>query len=39
MFDKKVEKKVAYHKLMSAGIKEAKRIINQQRVEKAKTNS
>lgn len=31
MFDKKVEKKVAYHKLMSSGIKEAERIVSQQR--------
>ena len=31
MFDKKVEKKVAYHKLMSSGIKEAERIVFQQR--------
>lgn len=39
MFDKKVEKKVAYHKLMSTGFKEAERIINQQRSEQAITNS
>ena len=31
MFDKKVEKKVAYHKLMSSGIKEAERIVSEQR--------
>jgi hypothetical protein len=31
MFDKKVDKKVAYHKLMSSGIKEAERIIAQQK--------
>ena len=31
MFDKKVEKKVAYHKLMSSGIKEAERIVSQER--------
>ena len=30
MFDKKVEKKIAYHKLMSSGIKEAERIIAEQ---------
>ena len=29
-------KKVAYHKLMSAGIKEAERIINQQRADQAR---
>lgn len=38
MFDKKVEKKVVYHKLMSAGIKEAEKIINQQRAEQARIN-
>lgn len=31
MFDKKVEKKVAYHKLMSNGTKEAERVVSQQR--------
>ena len=39
MFDKKVEKKVAYHKLMNTGFKEAERIINQQRSEQAITDS
>jgi hypothetical protein len=39
MFDKKVEKKVAYHKLMSTGFKEAERIINQQRSEQIRTDS
>ncbi len=34
MFDKKVEKKVAYHKLMSGGIKEAERIIAEQRADR-----
>ena len=29
MFDKKVEKRVAYHKLMTSGIKEAERIVSQ----------
>ena len=38
MFDKKVEKKVVYHKLMSAGIKEAEKIINQQRAEQDRIN-
>lgn len=38
MFDKKVEKNIAYHKLTSAGIKEAERIINQQKAEKDSTN-
>ncbi len=33
MFDKKVEKKVAYHKLMSGGIREAERIIAQQKAD------
>ena len=33
MFDKKVDKKVAYHKLMNGGIKEAERIISQQKAE------
>lgn len=36
MFDKKVEKKVAYHKLMSGGIKEAERIIAEQRADTIK---
>lgn len=39
MFDKKVEKKIAYHKLMNAGIKEAERIINQQKLEQAGIDS
>jgi len=30
LFDKKIEKKVAYHKLMTSGIKEAERITSQQ---------
>lgn len=33
MFDKKVDKKVVYHKLMNSGIKEAERIISQQKAE------
>lgn len=33
MFDKKVEKRVAYHKLMSGGIKEAERIIAEQKAD------
>jgi len=33
MFDKKVEKKVAYHKLMNSGIKEAERIIAAQKAD------
>ncbi len=33
MFDKKVEKKIAYHKLMMSGIKEAERIIAEQRAD------
>ena len=33
MFDKKVEKKVAYHKLMLGGIKEAERIVAEQRAD------
>lgn len=32
MFDKKVDKKVAYHKLMSGGIKEAERIVAFQKI-------
>lgn len=32
MFDKKVEKKISYHKLMSSGIKAAERIVEQQRI-------
>lgn len=35
MFDKKVEKKIAYHKLMSSGIKEAERIIAEQKADAA----
>lgn len=31
MFDKKVEKRIAYHKLMNGGIKEAERIIAEQK--------
>lgn len=33
MFDKKVEKKVAYHKLMNSGIREAERIIAEQKAD------
>ena len=33
MFDKKVEKKVAYHRLMQGGIKEAERIVAEQRAD------
>lgn len=33
MFDKKVEKKIAYHKLMNGGIKEAERIVERQKVD------
>ena len=33
MFDKKVEKKIAYHKLMNSGIKEAERIIAEQKAD------
>lgn len=33
MFDKKVEKKVAYHRLMQDGIKEAERIVAEQRAD------
>lgn len=33
MFDKKVEKRVAYHKLMNGGIKEAERIIAEQKAD------
>lgn len=33
MFDKKVEKKIAYHKLMASGIKEAERIVAEQRAD------
>lgn len=39
MFDKKVDKKVAYHKLMNAGIKEAERIISQQKAENIEAGS
>lgn len=39
MFDKKVEKKVAYHKLMTGGIKEAERIISQQKTATTETIS
>lgn len=35
MFDKKVEKKIAYHKLMNSGIKEAERIIAEQKADAA----
>lgn len=33
MFDKKIEKKIAYHKLMNNGIKEAERIIAEQKAD------
>ena len=33
MFDKKVKKKIAYHKLMNSGIKEAERIIAEQKAD------
>jgi len=33
MFDKKVEKRIAYHKLMNGGIKEAERIIAEQKAD------
>ena len=33
MFDKKVEKRIAYHKLLNAGIKEAERIIAEQKAD------
>lgn len=33
MFDKKVVKKIAYHKLMSSGIREAERIIAEQKTD------
>ncbi len=39
MFDKKVEKKIAYHKLMSGGIKEAERIVSEQRAELSKESN
>jgi len=36
MFDKKVEKKIAYHKLMNGGIREAERIIAEQNADAEK---
>ena len=36
MFDKKVEKKIAYHKLTNSGIKEAERIIAEQKADTEK---
>ena len=39
MFDKKVEKKIAYHKLMSGGIKEAERIIAYQQTAADETDN
>ena len=34
MFDKKVDKKIVYHKLMSSGIREAERIVREQKADK-----